>query len=211
MRSLLVAAVLFILPSAAFAQGAILETLDEVRDAGAPISYRGSIPERVDLPSRMPPVRSQAATSTCVSWAATYAAASFALRARGGSNVILSPAFTYNQVSHDQWCRVGTSISSTLKLLRDVGAAPITAFSFDAGWCGRQPTPAELEIAKQYSIKSWTAFDATVIERVKEQLARGVPVIFGMRWSSKMSSLRGETVLKEGDTPGEGHATVVVG
>ncbi len=209
---LLIGVVLFALSHAAFAQGALLETLDELRGASEPLSYRGTAPDRLDLSSKLPPVRSQGGTSTCVSWAATYAAASFALRARGlGSALTLSPSFTYNQVSRDQWCGRGTTISATLNLLRDVGALPIEEFAFDGGWCGRQPTAAELERAKQFRIKSWAAFDSTSLDKVKEQLARGVAVIFGMSLTRKMDALRGDAILEEDDIPGEGHAMVAVG
>jgi C1A family cysteine protease len=211
-RLLLTATILFALPSTALAQGAILETLDDLHDASEPAGYRGTIPDRVDLSSKLPVVRGQGGTSTCVSWAATYAAASFALRARGlGSAVSLSPSFTYNQLSRDQWCGRGTSISATLNLLRDVGALPIEEFAFDGGWCGRQPTAAELERAKRFRIKSWAAFDAMALDKVKQQLARGVPVIFGMHWTRKLGGVRGDAVVDEDDIPGEGHAMVVVG
>ena len=128
-----------------------------------------------------------------------------------GSALSLSPSFTYNQVSHDQWCGRGTSTSATLNLLRDVGALPIEEFAFDGGWCGRLPTAAELERAKQFRIKSWAAFGATALDKVKQQLASGVPVIFATRATRKMDALRGDAVLEEDDVPGEGHAMVAVG
>jgi hypothetical protein len=158
----------------------------------------------------MPPPRSQGRTSTCSSWAATYAAASFALRAHG-TTVTLSPSFTYNQIAADQWCGTNTRISSTLNMLRDVGGLPIGEYAFDGGWCGRQPTPAELQRAKQFRIRGWTAFDGSDVGKVKEQLASGVPVIFGMRGTAKLYALRGDAVLESDDIPGEGHAMVAVG
>jgi C1A family cysteine protease len=205
--------VLLALPCRASAQGAILETLDDLRGARRePASYRGNTPDHVDLSPRMPPSRQHGNTSTCVSWAATYAAASFALRARGaGAALSLSPSFTYNQVARDQWCNSGTRISATLTFLRDVGSVPIEEFSFDGGWCGRQPTDAELERARQFRIKSWAAFDATVIDNVKQQLARGVPVIFATHVTRKLNALRGDAVLNEDDSQGEAHAMVAVG
>jgi C1A family cysteine protease len=211
-RLLLTGAILLALPCRVFAQGAILETLDDLRGAREPAGYRGNAPDRVDLSAKMPVARSQGATSSCVSWAATYAAASFALRARGvGATFTLSPSFTYNQVARDQWCNHGTRISATLNLLRDTGSVPIEEFAFDGGWCGRRPTAAELERASQFRIKSWAAFDATVIDKVKQQLARGVPVIFGMPGTRKLNALRGDAILEEDDVPGEGHAMVAVG
>ena len=214
MRRLLpiIALVLLAPPSRASAQGAILETLDDLRGAGQPASYRGNAPARVDLSARLPPSRGHGNTSTCVSWAATYVAASFALRARGaGAALSLSPSFTYNQVSRDQWCNSGTRISATLNYLRDTGSVPIEEFSFDGGWCGRQPTDAELERARQFRIKSWAAFDATDIDNVKRQLARGVPVIFATHVTRKLNALHGDAVLDEDDVQGEAHAMVAVG
>ena len=211
MKILPVCAVLIMIAQAAFAQGAILETLDDLRDNQEPAGFRGTVPERVDLSSKMPAVRSQFTTSSCVSWASTYAAASFALRARGPVSLTLSPSFTYNQVSRDQWCGTGTTISATLNLLRDVGALPIEEFAFDGGWCGRQPTPTQLERARQFRIRGWAAFDASAVIKVKEQLARGVPVVFAMNVTPKVRALRGDAVLNEDDVPGEGHAMVAVG
>jgi C1A family cysteine protease len=213
---LLLPAWLLVIPQSAIAQGAILETLDDLPAAPRAGTIQGKLPERVDLSPRMPLARSQSATSTCVSWAATYAAASFVLRQRGVTSgsaaaLALSPAFTYNQVSRDQWCRTGTKAALTLDLLRDVGALPLDEFAFDGGWCGRQPSQAELDRAKQFRIRGWTALDASAPQRVKEQLARGAPVIFSMRITRKMQALRGDTVLEEDDAPGEGHAMVVVG
>jgi C1A family cysteine protease len=210
-RLLAISAVLFAIPCHVSAQGAVLETLDNLRGVSPPASYRANAPDRVDLSSKLPAARAQGFTSTCVSWAATYAAASFALRTRSGSALSLSPSFTYNQVSRDQWCNRGTSVSATLNLLRDTGSVPIEEFAFDGGWCGRQPTAAELERAKQFRIKSWAAFDATAVDRVKQQLARGVPVIFSTRTTQKLAALRGDAVLEEDDIPGEGHAMVAVG
>jgi C1A family cysteine protease len=212
MRSLLVSAFLFVSSQPVFAQGAILESLDDLRDTAELPVYRGTTPDRVDMSSKLPPVRSQFPSSSCVSWAATYAAASFALRARGvAPGITLSPSFTYNQIARDQWCGRGTSTSATLNLLREVGALPIEEFAFDGGWCGRQPTSDELSRAKAFRIRNWAAFDAPSLDKAKQQLARGAPVIFATQWTRKMDGLRGDVVLEGDDTPGEGHAMVVVG
>jgi C1A family cysteine protease len=212
MRPLFVGVFLFASSQAAFAQGAILESLDDLRGTAEPPIYRGTTPEQVDISPKLPTVRSQFPTSSCVSWATTYAAASFALRARGvAPGITLSPSFTYNQIARDQWCGRGTTISATLNLLREAGALPIEEFAFDAGWCGRQPTSEELSRAKAFRIRNWSTFDAPSLDKTKQQLARGVPVIFATNWTRKMDALRGDAVLEEDDTPGEGHAMVVVG
>jgi C1A family cysteine protease len=195
-RSVLFGLLLALVPAAASAQGAMVETLDEVRQRPEPPEYRGLLPASVDLTSNIPAPRDQGDTSSCTSWGATYAAASHAVRRAGAAPAVtLSPAFIYNQVSGDRFCRTGTRISSTLDFLRDVGALPLEEFAFDAGWCGRKPTEAERQRAARYRIKGWSRFDARNLEVVKAQLARGVPVIFSMRVGLKMRSHRGDGVL----------------
>ena len=151
MKAQVLAAVLVFAPASAWAQGAIVETLEELRAVPEPPETRGPMPEKVDLSSGIPPPRSQGATSTCVSWAATYAAASHALR-RSGGNVTLSPAYTYNLVSGNRFCHVGTSISKTLDFLRESGGLPIEEFAFDGGWCGRIPRDDERRPAASWRL-----------------------------------------------------------
>ena len=212
MRILLVCTALFVLQGAALGQGAVIEKLADVQGDSLPPDFRGTLPTHVDLSAKLPAPRSQGSTRTCTSWSVVYAASSLALRTRGfGSTLTLSPSFAYNQVSRDQWCRAGTKISSMLNLVRDVGALPIDEFVFDGAWCGRLPTSAEAERAKEFRIKGWSAFDATGLEKVKEQLARGVPVIFAMPMTSKMKALHGDAVLEDDDLPGQGHTLIVIG
>jgi C1A family cysteine protease len=128
-----------------------------------------------------------------------------------GTGVTLSPSFTYNQVSGNRFCRSGTSISRTLDFLRSAGALPIEEFAFDAGWCGRRPTDAERQRAAGFRIKGWSRFDASDIDRAKEQLARGVPVIFAMRTGLRMRALAGDAVLDADDNLLAGHAMLAVG
>jgi len=82
---------------------------------------------------------------------------------------------------------------------------------FDAGWCGRQPTAAEKQRAARYRIKNWSRFDATDLNAVKQQIARGVPVIFAMRIGATVTGLRGEAVVEDDRDLGGSHAMVAVG
>jgi len=210
MRALAASLMLIAGDAAVLAQGADIEPLADVAGK-APPEFRGTLPDKIDLSATMPPPRAQANTSTCVSWAVTYAAGSQAVRRSGLGPVILSPAFSYNQISGDRYCRSGTRISKTLDLLRDVGALPVDRFVFDAGWCGRLPTQAERQAAAKYRIKGWHAFDAKDIAAVKTQLARGAPVIFAMRVGGKMRAHRGDGVFHGDETVLSGHAMVAVG
>ena len=79
MRRLLCVMLLMLCPMTAQAQGAVIETLDTLRDAADPPSFRGTLPTLIDLSATLPPPRSQGGTQSCVSWATTYGAASQAL------------------------------------------------------------------------------------------------------------------------------------
>ena len=202
--------------AAASAQGgATIETPDDLK--ATPDYTRATrslvpVPARVSLTGKIPQPRSQADTSTCTSWAATYAAASAAVRKAGaGDQVTLSPAFTYNQISHDSFCRAATSVSKTLDLLKEQGALPIDEFVFNAGWCGRMPTEAERQRAQRYRIGSWSWFAASDVDRVKEHLARGVPVIFTMVVGQRFAAFRGDGILTGDDGAINAHSMVVVG
>jgi C1A family cysteine protease len=198
--------------SSARPQGAILESMDQLKDRPTTPSFRGALPSRVDLAATLPPVRDQGPTSTCTSWASTYAAASQAERRAGrGQALALSPAFTYNKIAGDRFCNAGTQLSTTLDLLRDVGAVPIDEYVFDAGSCTRQPTAAELQRAATFRIKGWSHFDAADLNAIKGQLARGVPVLFGLATSRPFERFHGDTVFNDA-TKGDGsHAMIVIG
>jgi C1A family cysteine protease len=198
--------------AAAPAQGLILETLEDLAGSAEPPVLRGTLPRKVDLSGTIPAPRNQADTGTCTSWGATYAAASQAARRNGlGPAVVLSPSFTYNIVSGDHTCRVSTSTSATLDVLKNVGTLPIEEYVFDAGWCGRQPTAAEKQRAARYRIKTWSRFDATDLTMVKQQLARGVVVIFGMRVGATVTGWKGDAVIEDDRDLGGSHAMVAVG
>ena len=198
--------------AAAHAQGAILETMEDLAGKRAPPAFRAQVPRKADISGTLPAPRNQADTSTCTSWGTTYAAASQAARRNGlGAAVVLSPAFTYNIVANDHTCRNATSTSATLDVLKNVGALPIEEYVFDAGWCGRQPTAAEKQRAARYRIKNWSRFDATDLNAVKQQIARGVPVIFAMRIGATITGLRGDTVVEDDRDLGGSHAMVAVG
>ena len=199
--------------SPARAQGAIIESLADLGDRPDAPAFRGTLPPRVDLSATLPPPGIQGPSGSCTSWGVTYAAASQAARRAGlGATLKLSPAFTYNKLVQDSLCRLGTTASATLDMLRGVGALPMEEFVFDAGWCGRQATAAELERAAHYRIRGWSKLDATRIENVKAQLARGVVVVFDSQTNRAFGDLKGDAVF---DAPGVlnegGHTMTAVG
>jgi hypothetical protein len=205
--------VVALLPISAWAQGAIIETLEELKAVPNPPEFRDALPARIDLSATVPPPGDQGQTGSCASWATTYGAGSQAVRRAGlGSALKLAPSFTYNKLSGDAFCLAGTRASATLDMLRDVGGLPFAEFVFDGGWCGRLPTAAELQRAAMYRIKAWSKFDARVVEAVKAQLARGVPVIFDMHPNDQFQKFKGDGVLDiPGVMTGFGHAMIAIG
>lgn len=209
MRWLLLAIVMC--PMSAWAQGATIERLEDLQNAPEPPGFRAALPARADV-AGVPPPRTQLDTLSCVSWAVTYAAGSQSARRNGlGATATLAPSFTYNQVARDRTCQSTTSTSKTLDFLRDNGALPLDEFVFDAGWCGRMPSEDERKRALRYRIKGWSRFDATNLDAVKGQLARGVPVIFSMRVGTKLRGHRGDSIIESDAGDLGGHAMVVVG
>ena len=99
----------------------------------------------------------------------------------------------------------------TLDVLKNVGTLPIEEYVFDAGWCGRQPTAAEKQRAARFRIKTWSRFDATDLTMVKQQLARGVVVIFGMRVGATVTGWKGDGVIEDDRDLAGSHAMVAVG
>jgi hypothetical protein len=204
-----------LLPGLAFAQGAVIETQDDVRTAPLAEMSRATPPQRVDLADRLPPPRNQVGTETCVSWAVTYAAASEALhRGHTATPLIpLSPAFTYPLAGGKPWCKGTTKLSRTLDVLRDVGALPIEEYSFDAGWCGREPSAAERTRAARFRIPGWRRLDAADLNAVKGKLAGGRPVVFAMQIGPAFREYRGDTVFNRIETGPDlaGHAMILTG
>jgi C1A family cysteine protease len=198
-------------PAAALAQGATVESLDDVKDVGEPPAFRANLPARAEV-GGVPLPRDQGDTSSCVSWAVTYAAGSQAVRRSGlAPSAALSTSFTYNQITGDRTCLSETSISKTLDFLRENGALPLDEFAFDAGSCARLPTDDERKRAQRYRIKSWSRIDATDLDAVKGQLARGVPIIFAMRVGTKLRGHRGDGVIDSDAGDLGGHAMIAVG
>lgn len=195
----------------ALAQGAIEETLEELGPAVRPIQVRSVLPKQVDLSATVPPPRSQGATKSCTSWSTVYGAATQAYRRTHPGGPVLSPAFTYNQVSNDPYCQSPTRISSTLNMLRDVGVLPLDDYAFDAGWCGRRPSAAERSDAARYRIKSWRALDGSRLDQVKTELAEGRVVIFSVGMGDALRAHSGTGVFLKDSEPKSGHAMLAVG
>jgi hypothetical protein len=208
----LVAALGLLRPLTADGQGLLPETAATLAAATQAPAFRGVLPPRAEIPAGLPPPRDQG----CVSWAVTYYAASYALRARrsaGQTPLALSPGFTYGLVAGDPQCRTPSRITATLTLLRDVGTLPIEEFAFDGGWCGRRPTGRERARAAAFRIAGWGIVNGRELTAVKGQIAAGRPVIFNMLVGGALRRHRGAGTFTavENGAGTTGHAMLAIG
>ena len=99
-------------PAYARAQGAIIETLEDLRDVPHAPEFRGVLPARIDLPATVPRPGDQGPSGSCTSWGTTYPAASQAGR-RAGLGLASAEPFLHLQQdfsrrsSPTRHCRIG--------------------------------------------------------------------------------------------------------
>ena len=174
------------------------------------------VPAAADLSAFFPPPRNQGDQNSCVGWSVGYALRGYyANRAAGHSGnqaaVLLSPSFVYNLIADPGECDTGSNISDALDLLRDVGTVPITRFPYRDSDCNRRPGPDVKREAGAWRIRGWHTVDLTGPAAVKEQIAKGDPVVIGMYVTDAFTELAGDTVFRDTGKDGDGHAMVVVG
>jgi hypothetical protein len=105
-RRLLFLWIFALAPSSLWAQGAVIENLEDLTGRPEAPGFRGVLPAHTDLSATLPPPGEQGVAGACTSWAVTYAAASQAGRRSGlGKDLKLSPSFTYIRlhVIHIAW------------------------------------------------------------------------------------------------------------
>lgn len=219
-------------------------TGDGAYDAGdieglplAPLT-RTFVPEAVDLSARFPPPGDQGKIGSCVSWAVGYAARSYyeaALTSAGDPTRVVSPASLHAELvtaSNGTCAAPRTNIAKGLQMLRTRGAASIASHPVDpASFCTLSKTVAS---SQRFRVKDYwlvgrptprfgaadkrTGLSADTLDRAKQQLAAGHPVLLGMLVGKSLSRLsRGETytgtIHERPDEAGDavGHAVVVTG
>lgn len=116
-----------------------------------------NLPENHDLSEFLPPIGDQGRQGSCTSWAITYYLKSFQERIQSGleynPNRIMSPSYTYNQIS--QGLCEGTSLESTLDILKEKGAVSISEFPYLDYTCSRQPTTLQNSLAVPNKISGY--------------------------------------------------------
>lgn len=151
-----------------------------------------NLPESHDLSPLMPPVRSQGAQGSCVSWATSYYLKSYQEKVQYGYeysdySTIMSPAFVFNQTKVS--CSLGSCIINALYLLKTKGTTTWQEFPYDPQSCSLLPTEAQISLAAThkisaaYYVESITQPDNTVVPKkdvMKNLIFQGNPVIIAM-------------------------------
>ncbi len=177
----------------------------------------GELPESADLSSRFPTPGHQGQQASCVGWAVAYALKSYqeAVERNWSPNSIdrlFSPAFIYNQIKMSPDCRGGTSYVEALNLLRRDGIATLSDFPYQDLECTAIPNQYVKQNAKQYAIADWRRVNVQDETEIKNHIAAGFPVLFGMIVDRAFYNHRGAAPYSHfsGENMG-GHAMVVVG
>lgn len=179
--------------------------------------YRAWVPLEKDLSGWFPTPGKQGRQGSCGAWATAYAArAYYAARGRGLAPKDLSdqfsPSYIYNQIKFDS-CASGSRIGDALKLMQKQGAASWPDFPYDPADCSRQPDSAVTARAARFRIDDYERVDASDLGQIKEQIAEGNPVIFGMDVTPEFFRLKRGIYndLSPSGIGRNGHAMVLVG
>jgi Papain family cysteine protease len=158
------------------------------------------LPEAVSLARFAPRALNQGQQGSCVGWGSAYAARTIIEAQATGQDpnaVCFSPAFLYNQIGL-RGCQ-GSYINRAMEAMSQKGNLPFREFPYDDNDCGRQPDYNQLSKAASYKIRGHTRLTedggdyAVNFNGIKQHLAAGAPVVFGMTVSrSFMSDMMGQ-------------------
>jgi hypothetical protein len=220
---LALAALLWTVSNAA-GQGLQFSSPKEVQGLDTVPRYRAYLPARVDLSRWFPTPGNQGKLGSCTGWAVSYARSYYVARYGGGGrnrpSNRPSQAYIYGAATRPSNCTRGSSFVYALRVLKRVGAPSAAQFPYSPYRC---PAPRAVRMAPQPSFRRFAIQQFYIIGRrsnrykprlddVKGVLARGIPVMFGMRTTSSFHRLRGNRVWRGGGAlrPG-GHAMTLVG
>ena len=207
------------------------------------LGFTEALPASVSFKDYAPYPKDQGQTSTCVGWSTTYAALTIEYAKQLGlkdkskvTALAFCPYFTYNQLRdpNDYSCQVGVYIYSALTALRNSGSK---RFYLPIYECGTKIDESALRNSKPFRIKSfkklfdypyetveWSLenfykLDIDKVTPVKQALAAGHVVPFGMQVPESFFNLIGTELWEPTATELSlipnittyGHAMCVVG
>jgi C1A family cysteine protease len=155
------------------------------------------LPAAVSLRQFSPTPQNQGEQGSCTGWASGYAARTILEAVAGGvdpNQHAYSPAYTFNQ-DHGKGCN-GAIMFDVLTRLTQEGTLLMSDFPYNERDCSRQPTAQQRQQAKNHVIKGFNrltqgqTFDIN-LTAMKQNLAKGAPVLIGMPVGGNMMSLMG--------------------
>lgn len=171
---------------------------------------RAYIPDAIDLSDRVPPPGDQGDIGACVSWATGYAARSYYNLLRSGAPVtdtqqIASPAYLHQHIRNQRKaCKEsGSSVLHAMAFLILHGVPSLADFGADAACDTHVPTRPNatlgFQIKDAYRIFDLSAGDRSpaslaIIDKIKQEIARGNPVVIGMMTDDRLQQLAGTQV-----------------
>lgn len=203
----------------------LLRTSDEAYNnhpvAGVPPT--GLLPSKASLEEYLPPPGNQGERQgSCTAWASTFALRT-ALQAKyfpgwqplSDPKRQFSPSFVFNQFKTKPAtsdCTKGIHFEEALDLLRDRGAITLDGFGYDPARCDVQPSPGQIQKAKQFRIANYSRTADQSRDRVKIHLAAGDPVLAAVNVYDNFDRAQGTETIKGKTLPLRGyHALILIG
>lgn len=183
------------------------------------------LPSVVDLSAGLPPVDDQGPQSSCVGWALGYYYKTLQEGAERGWDVRLtqhqfSPAWIYNQRPADDCSRdLGMSYYAGLMILRDLGAATLSAFPYNFDDTCTQPSQAVADAALTYRAQGFGNIFAIQgdanLDTLKNLLASGQAFALAVPVYSSFFAVTYDDPIVQRHSQNEsyygGHALIIVG
>lgn len=160
----------------------------------------------------MPIPGDQGTQRSCGAWAVVYGAGSYYMhKATGRSyndNIILNPAFIYNQLPKGTGGI--TALTDNLKMFKERGSCSFKSMPYDTKDYTTQPDSQQCAEAQNYKINGWQKIDPYDLEELKAALAEGKPVIFSIAIDEGFDKIKAPFIWKERIGPQEEVHTMVI-
>jgi C1A family cysteine protease len=175
---------------------------------------QGMAPSKVDLREKCSPVYDQEDLGSCTAFAVAKGMREYLQVKHGERQAPLSALYQYYETrkirgSVDQ--DSGATITDAIKAA-SAGVAPEQAWPYDTLQFDKQPPAAAYKAAGEFKLAK--SVQLAGLEDIKKVLAKGQPVVFGMKIYSYFQNIGPSGELKlpqEGDVFVGGHAVCVVG
>ena len=213
-------------------RGTTFATPEELKEIKRTPTYRGPLPDRVDLSAQMPIPGDQGDEGSCQSWSSAYTRAYYAGAIEGrsprNSSNIPSPAYIYRSIvpTPNNRCQSGAAMVDALNVLKFHGSESLAQLPYRAGICGAL-SPDDVASATDFRISDFSVISKTnafepsaasrdFLDNVKGELAQNNPVLLAMRASEAFLDLKAGQIYRYPSTcrDGEdkcGHGIIAVG